>query len=327
MLIPLKSSLSITTRDPSTPVRPVTIGGMASIPVPMRRLSRITLQMLPRHPRSMDRVTGWRLVMQMDGRLRRRSGCQRATVQEGSSTNARGMSHSIGFISHVINHVLLQYDTRDVTWELRPTESRSGRKRSTAHCVYELPNHKYPTLAERPRGSTALYARFSRILSSYLLISDGAGNACGLFYVSPFIPVKHAAYSFHTSQQKLHGVVRPLSLKTDVIKKRCVHQVNSVVHSQLTRMFRNRASGTPHSASRKGGASLPKLASSSSRPRSSTTNSMPSGFSASQISPTSRIGGSAAGGALSMKRQRRTSSSAQISTSPTTRKGSGGQEG
>ncbi|KAH8083769.1 hypothetical protein BXZ70DRAFT_958063 [Cristinia sonorae] len=109
-------------------------------------------------------------------------------------------------------------------------------------------------------------------------------NACGLFF-------------------KLHGVVRPLSLKTDVIKKR------------------NRASGTPHSASRKGGASLPKLAASSSRPRSSTTNSMPNGFAGSQISPTSRLGGSAAGG-VSMKRQRRTSSSAQISTSPTSRKGS-----
>ncbi|KAG9316334.1 hypothetical protein JVU11DRAFT_2365 [Chiua virens] len=57
-------------------------------------------------------------------------------------------------------------------------------------------------------------------------------NACGLFF-------------------KLHGVVRPLSLKTDVIKKR------------------NRASGTPNgSNSRKsGGAGLPKIAASN-RPRS-----------------------------------------------------------
>ncbi|KNZ80519.1 PH and SEC7 domain-containing protein C11E3.11c [Termitomyces sp. J132] len=53
-------------------------------------------------------------------------------------------------------------------------------------------------------------------------------NACGLFF-------------------KLHGVVRPLSLKTDVIKKR------------------NRASGTQNN-SRK--SSLPKIASSTSRPRS-----------------------------------------------------------
>jgi len=108
-------------------------------------------------------------------------------------------------------------------------------------------------------------------------------NACGLFF-------------------KLHGVVRPLSLKTDVIKKR------------------NRASGTPHSASRKGGASLPKLAASSSRPRSSTTSSMPTPMSGPRLSPTNRIGGSAASGPVSMKRQRRTSTSAQISSSP--RKGS-----
>ncbi|EKM54291.1 uncharacterized protein PHACADRAFT_258054 [Phanerochaete carnosa HHB-10118-sp] len=102
-------------------------------------------------------------------------------------------------------------------------------------------------------------------------------NACGLFF-------------------KLHGVVRPLSLKTDVIKKR------------------NRASGTPHSASRKG-ASLPKLAASGTRPRSSTTSAMPSGLAGSRLSPTSRIGGSAAGGTLAMKRQRRTSAGPQISTS------------
>ncbi|KAF7336052.1 Glycoside hydrolase family 76 protein [Mycena sanguinolenta] len=57
-------------------------------------------------------------------------------------------------------------------------------------------------------------------------------NACGLFY-------------------KLHGVVRPLSLKTDVIKKR------------------NRASGAPSSGSRKSdGSGLPKLASTTARPRS-----------------------------------------------------------
>ncbi|KAI0081911.1 hypothetical protein K474DRAFT_1612431 [Panus rudis PR-1116 ss-1] len=107
-------------------------------------------------------------------------------------------------------------------------------------------------------------------------------NACGLFY-------------------KLHGVVRPLSLKTDVIKKR------------------NRASGTPHSASRKG-ATLPKIASGS-RPRSSTTSSMPSGT---RFSPVSRTGPSAAGGSLAMKRQRRTSTSAQIQTPATaTRKEEG----
>ncbi|KAI0341993.1 hypothetical protein BDW22DRAFT_1429505 [Trametopsis cervina] len=106
-------------------------------------------------------------------------------------------------------------------------------------------------------------------------------NACGLFY-------------------KLHGVVRPLSLKTDVIKKR------------------NRASGTPHSTSRKGSASLPKIAASSTRPRSSTTSGMPNSASSSRFSPTSRIGGSAAaGGSLAMKRQRRISAGAAGLTSPT----------
>ncbi|KAF7315734.1 Sec7-like domain belongs to guanine nucleotide exchange factors [Mycena indigotica] len=66
-------------------------------------------------------------------------------------------------------------------------------------------------------------------------------NACGLFY-------------------KLHGVVRPLSLKTDVIKKR------------------NRASGAPSTASRKGGGSgVPKLASTGTRPRSS-SNSISAGL-------------------------------------------------
>ncbi|KAJ3570962.1 hypothetical protein NP233_g4061 [Leucocoprinus birnbaumii] len=59
-------------------------------------------------------------------------------------------------------------------------------------------------------------------------------NACGLFY-------------------KLHGVVRPLSLKTDIIKKR------------------NRASGNPNSGARKGTA-LPKIASSTSRPRSQSSS-------------------------------------------------------
>jgi GATA-binding protein len=69
-------------------------------------------------------------------------------------------------------------------------------------------------------------------------------NACGLFY-------------------KLHGVVRPLSLKTDVIKKR------------------NRASGAPSNSSRKGGPStLPKLASSTTRPRSHSSSMLSGGISA-----------------------------------------------
>jgi len=86
-------------------------------------------------------------------------------------------------------------------------------------------------------------------------------NACGLFF-------------------KLHGVNRPLSLKTDVIKKR------------------NRASGSS-GTSRKGSSNLPKLASSSHRPR-ATTLSNPSQASS-----------------AAMKRQRRTPSSSQ--NSPTKR--------
>ncbi|KII92376.1 hypothetical protein PLICRDRAFT_172475 [Plicaturopsis crispa FD-325 SS-3] len=98
-------------------------------------------------------------------------------------------------------------------------------------------------------------------------------NACGLFY-------------------KLHGVVRPLSLKTDVIKKR------------------NRASGQPTgSTSRKGNSTLPKIASSSTRPRSNTTSNMPMGLPGSRMSPgNNRFSvAPATMGTLSVKRQRRTS--------------------
>ncbi|KAK0461133.1 uncharacterized protein EV420DRAFT_1619608 [Desarmillaria tabescens] len=100
-------------------------------------------------------------------------------------------------------------------------------------------------------------------------------NACGLFY-------------------KLHGVVRPLSLKTDVIKKR------------------NRASGAPSSSSRKG-TGLTKIASSTTRPRSS-SNAAASGMSAaSRVTP--NRANSSGGSSLAMKRQRRTSTSMQTSTS------------
>ncbi|KXN90626.1 Nitrogen regulatory protein NUT1 [Leucoagaricus sp. SymC.cos] len=104
-------------------------------------------------------------------------------------------------------------------------------------------------------------------------------NACGLFY-------------------KLHGVVRPLSLKTDVIKKR------------------NRASGNPNSGSRKG-TTLPKIASSTSRPRSQSSSlvSNPSrggapSASSTRVSVTQAAaggGGSLATSNMAMKRQRRTS--------------------
>jgi len=97
-------------------------------------------------------------------------------------------------------------------------------------------------------------------------------NACGLFY-------------------KLHGVVRPLSLKTDVIKKR------------------NRTTGAPHSAApRKGSSGNSKLPSGT-RPRSSTTTNAPSSLPGSRLSPGSRLTSSI--GITSMKRQRRNSTSAQ----------------
>ncbi|KAF5317310.1 hypothetical protein D9611_003787 [Ephemerocybe angulata] len=123
-------------------------------------------------------------------------------------------------------------------------------------------------------------------------------NACGLFY-------------------KLHGVVRPLSLKTDVIKKR------------------NRASGTPSTSSRKG-QNLPKLASYTTRPRSqSNVGGGPSSMTrgAPAPAPNSQAGGNnasgsgsstrgnaagsaptvaAAGGTLAMKRQRRASNGVHL---------------
>ncbi|KAH8828461.1 hypothetical protein DL96DRAFT_1669521 [Flagelloscypha sp. PMI_526] len=90
---------------------------------------------------------------------------------------------------------------------------------------------------------------------------------------------------------KLHGVVRPLSLKTDVIKKR------------------NRSSGAQGSSSRKSG-SLPKLATST-RPRGASTSAT-TGLLVNTRLPPSRPGPSSAGpttGSSSVKRQRRTSTS------------------
>ncbi|KAG5731459.1 PH and SEC7 domain-containing protein C11E3.11c [Termitomyces sp. T112] len=99
-------------------------------------------------------------------------------------------------------------------------------------------------------------------------------NACGLFF-------------------KLHGVVRPLSLKTDVIKKR------------------NRASGTQNN-SRK--SSLPKIASSTSRPRSQSGSLLTGAGRGS--TPAARAGATAnsTSGTMSLKRQRRTSTGLQTDT-------------
>ncbi|KAF7782530.1 transcriptional regulator family: GATA type zinc finger [Agaricus bisporus var. burnettii] len=103
-------------------------------------------------------------------------------------------------------------------------------------------------------------------------------NACGLFY-------------------KLHGVVRPLSLKTDVIKKR------------------NRASGNTNSSSRKGTV-LPKIASSTSRPRSQSGSTISTAARGMPSAANQRVsvtqaaaggGGAVGSSSMSMKRQRRTS--------------------
>ncbi|KAJ7901815.1 hypothetical protein B0H14DRAFT_3851911 [Mycena olivaceomarginata] len=110
-------------------------------------------------------------------------------------------------------------------------------------------------------------------------------NACGLFY-------------------KLHGVVRPLSLKTDVIKKR------------------NRASGAPSSGSRKsGGSGLPKLASSSTtRPRSNSALTARMHGAAIGI-PGGAGAGAGANGAGALKRQRRTSASTSLQMGGVARRG------
>jgi GATA-binding protein len=62
-------------------------------------------------------------------------------------------------------------------------------------------------------------------------------NACGLFYVGYSGIVLHSYRLTQPTTQKLHGVVRPLSLKTDVIKKRCVHHL--FLRSALTKCHRS----------------------------------------------------------------------------------------
>lgn len=102
-------------------------------------------------------------------------------------------------------------------------------------------------------------------------------NACGLFF-------------------KLHGVVRPLSLKTDIIKKR------------------NRTTNTTPTTSSRKSQALPKLASHPTRPRSHSSSLLSASLTrggggslstgrAAPPAPTVAV----AGGTLSMKRQRRTS--------------------
>ncbi|KAG6862256.1 hypothetical protein C0995_002187 [Termitomyces sp. Mi166 len=118
-------------------------------------------------------------------------------------------------------------------------------------------------------------------------------NACGLFF-------------------KLHGVVRPLSLKTDVIKKRFVP---SPALCQSLRFFmalnRNRASGAQNS-SRK--SSLPKIASSTARPRSQSGSLLAGVGRGSALAARGGATMTAASGTMAMKRQRRTSTGLQTDT-------------
>ncbi|KAG8967098.1 hypothetical protein FRC03_010739 [Tulasnella sp. 419] len=132
-------------------------------------------------------------------------------------------------------------------------------------------------------------------------------NACGLFY-------------------KLHGVVRPLSLKTDVIKKRYASPVTAFMYMSEMVHIRNRASGAIASSARKSNgsssaaaaASAVKIASNSNKPRPSlpSPGAMPLSSSSARLAPSgSRHGASASisgvpmpqHSPLPMKRQRRAS--------------------
>jgi GATA-binding protein len=83
---------------------------------------------------------------------------------------------------------------------------------------------------------------------------------------------------------------------------------------------RNRASGAPNGNARKGGAGLPKLASSNTRPRASTTSTVPTGFANGRgMTGANRVGlGPSSPGTLALKRQRRMSTSSQMPMAPPT---------
>ncbi|PFH45519.1 hypothetical protein AMATHDRAFT_184519 [Amanita thiersii Skay4041] len=158
------------------------------------------------------------------------------------------------------------------------------RKRNTSSEVIEP--HNGPEMGERETGSRSNKGSGEEADQSPTLCTNCQTtntplwrrnpegqplcNACGLFY-------------------KLHGVVRPLSLKTDVIKKR------------------NRASGSASNSSRKSVSALPKIASSTARPRSQ-SNSALSGLGRA-ANPSIREDTGATSVSLALKRQRRTSSS------------------
>lgn len=121
--------------------------------------------------------------------------------------------------------------------------------------------------------------------------------------------------STHLLLQKLHGVVRPLSLKTDVIKKRYAKFKFSLLARRFDIVTRNRASGNTNSSSRKGTV-LPKIASSTSRPRSQSGSTISTAARGMPLAANQRVsvtqaaaggGGAVGSSSMSMKRQRRTS--------------------
>lgn len=142
------------------------------------------------------------------------------------------------------------------------------------------------------------------------------GNACGLFYVSR-PNVVHERRLIHRAETARR---RPATLAQDgchqeEVRSTCFDRI------RIHRARRNRASGTPSgSNSRKsGGTGLPKIAASS-RPRSATTNAIPSGISGTRAAPSNRgLNGTSPAAAVAVKRQRRTSTG--LPSSPVTRKG------
>lgn len=75
-----------------------------------------------------------------------------------------------------------------------------------------------PLWRRDPEGQPLCKLALTRSQSTLTLFLS-QGNACGLFYVS-VLPGSRRSRAESSILQKLHGVVRPLSLKTDVIKKR-----------------------------------------------------------------------------------------------------------
>src|SRR5262245_27172131 len=88
--------------------------------------------------------------------------------------------------------------------------------------MYQLPNDQHTVMAKRSRRTTSLYVFFFTIIATSRLFMLSSHVMRAVYFMS----VYHVPSVFYPRSnevlQKLHGVVRPLSLKTDVIKKRYV---------------------------------------------------------------------------------------------------------